>query len=918
VWSLPGAALRLDKRGPETVLPGARITYTVALSNAGPQAAQTVRLTDALPAQVTFLTHTAPYTFQQIATSTLVWELGEVPTTTASSPITFRLSAQVAPTASGALVNVVTATSKSQPSGSTDTAVTTVGNEPELPAVLIEALYYDGQAGYDYDEAFRLLNTAAQSVDLGGWRVTDEVDGTGGVLFPAGTILASGQGITCTRKALAFEEQFGLKADFETDETDPAVPELDGSWPMFVNDGGACFLWDASGQPVDALVYAGGTTAVPGWQGPAVEPWSPNTYFGAEGQILYRKRDQVTGLPLADTDTAADWAQDPADQVYGRKALYPGWDLDRFFWTERITETATLTVAVGPDHLLETVLAQIEGAQQSIWIEGYTLESAALTQALVKRLDAGVSVTILLEGGPAGGIEPAQKWNCGQIRAAGGQVFFMASGTTPTRYRFQHAKVLLIDDRLVLIGSENLNPSSMPADPKADGTAGRRGVYLITDAPGVVSHVQALMGVDIDPANHGDLVTCAEAPDLCTGSPPLSEPNWTSYTVAFSEPLTLHDEFAFEIIQSPENSLRTVGGLLGLLARAGEGDTVLVEQLYEHLHWGPAGGMPATDPNLRLEAYLDAARRGATVRILLNSLTFADYYNENADTVDYLQSMARAEGLDLQARLGNPTFFGLHNKMVLAHIDGQGTIHIGSINGSEVSAKVNRELALQVRSDEAHAYLQGVFHYDWLHSPLFAYLPLVVRDYAPPLPADHLLIGELHYAVSKEEEWVEIVNPTSAPVDLSAYKLGDAEHPDIYEGMYRFPPGAILGARQILVVASSASAFEQKHGRLPDYEFYATHPGVPDLIPASAWGTGEWELRNLGDEVLLLDGQNRLLDLVVYGDDSYPDHVSHPGVSHFSHSLERYPFFLDTDDCSLDFRDWPFPNPGELPEAPSR
>jgi hypothetical protein len=256
--------------------------------------------------------------------------------------------------------------------------------------------------------------------------------------------------------------------------------------------------------------------------------------------------------------------------------------------------------------------------------------------------------------------------------------------------------------------------------------------------------------------------------------------------------------------------------------------------------------------------------------------------------------------------------------MVLARIDGQGTIHIGSINGSEVSAKVNRELALQVRSDEAHAYLQGVFHYDWLHSPLFAYLPLVIRDYAPPLPADHLLIGELHYAVSKEEEWVEIVNPTSAPVDLSAYKLGDAEHPDIYEGMYRFPPGAILGARQILVVASSASAFEQKHGRLPDYEFYATHPGVPDLIPASAWGTGEWELRNLGDEVLLLDGQNRLLDLVVYGDDSYQDHVSHPGVSHFSHSLERYPFFLDTDDCSLDFRDWPFPNPGELPEAPSR
>jgi hypothetical protein len=42
------------------------------------------------------------------------------------------------------------------------------------------------------------------------------------------------------------------------------------------------------------------------------------------------------------------------------------------------------------------------------------------------------------------------------------------------------------------------------------------------------------------------------------------------------------------------------------------------------------------------------------VHILLNRFTFAGDHNENADTVDYLRSMARAEGLDLQVRLGNP------------------------------------------------------------------------------------------------------------------------------------------------------------------------------------------------------------------------------------------------------------------------
>ena len=921
-WALPGADLQIDKRGPALALPGERITYTLSLSNVGDLPAETVRLTDALPAQVQFLTHTAPYPFYEPVAGTLVWELGTVPAGMASAPITFTLSGLVEATASGELVNVVTATTttpEDHPADNQDSVVTHVGGEPPTPRVLIEALYYDGYATSDYDEAFRLINLSSHAVDLGGWSVTDRADRPGAI-FPAGTSLAPGQALWCTRKATAlepetaFEQQFGFKADFETDDTDPSVPELDGSWPTFANDGGACLLRDAEGELVDALVYAGGETAIPGWQGPAVGPWSPNNYFGAQGQILYRKRDQHSGLPLADTDRAADWAQDPADQVCGRKAQYPGWDLDAFFQTTRITQTAVLTVAVGPDHLLETVLAHIEHAQESIHIQGYTFESAALADALLARLSAGVQVTLLLEGTPAGGMEPAQRWICNQISNAGGQVYFLYDGLAPPRYRFQHAKIMLIDDRLVLVGSENLNPSGMPADDKGDGTAGRRGVYLITDAAGVVEHVQALLAADLDPPpHHFDLVTCDSSPILCSGTPPLSEPNWTSYTIAFPEPLTVQGTLSFEVIQSPENSLRTVDSLLGLLGQAGSGDMVLVEQLHEPVHWGSGDGAPETDPNLRLEAYIDAARRGAMVRILLNGFTFGEYQNENVQTIAYVRSVARAEGLDLQARLGNPTHFGLHNKMVLARIGGRGYVHAGSVNGSEVSSKVNRELALQVQSDAAFEYLREVFQYDWLHSPRFTFLPLAVKGYEAPLAAEHLLVSEILYRVGAEQEWVEILNPTDEVVDLAGYKIGDAEEPDTFEGMYEFPPGARLGPRQMLVVASSATAFRQSYGRPPNYELYETDTTVPNLARSPSWGEGEWELRNDGDEVLLLDGLNRPVDVVVYGDNTYPGVVPHPGVSFYTHSLERYPPSLDTDNCSQDFRDWAFPNPGELP-----
>jgi len=622
---------------------------------------------------------------------------------------------------------------------------------------------------------------------------------------------------------------------------------------------------------------------------------------------------------VPDTDTAADWAQDPADSINGRKVLYPGWDLDPFFFTARITETALLTVAVAPDNLYDALATVLAGARESIRIEAYTFRSLELANVLLDRLDHGVSVSLLLEGAPAfEGITNQEKWIARALHNAGAQVLFMLNDSTNRihdRYSNQHAKFIVVDGRIALIGSENLNETSLPADDKADGTAGRRGVYLITDAPGVVAHALAIFAADADPAHHLDVMNCEQVPDLCSptsGFAPAPTPNWITYTVQFPTPFYTGGTFAFEVIQSPENSLRDRDSLLGLLGRAGPGDTLLIEQFYEYNHWGPTTGTPETDPNPRLEACLSAARRGATVRILLDSHFDSD--GKNAATKAYLLDAARTEGLDLQVRLADPAFLGLHNKMVLAHIGGQGYVHVGSINGSEASSKVNRELALQVQSDAAYDYLKAVFDSDWQASTPPVYLPMVVRGYQPPLPADHLLLSEVYYNTAPEKEWIEIYNPTPYPVDLSAYQVGDAANAGDYEGMYRFPAGTSLSPHGVLVVAVTASGFREEFpGKSPDLELLETDPAVPNLIKSATWGTGDWGLGNSGDEVLLLDGSDQAVDVVVYGDGSYPGVVPHPGVSASGHSLERYPPQFDTDDCSADFRDWPYPHPGELP-----
>lgn len=604
-------------------------------------------------------------------------------------------------------------------------------SESASSSVLISAVYYDGYAGNDDDEAFQLTNVSSNTVELQGWTVRDNSDA---VVFPAGT-LNPGQSIWITRSRVAFLDSFGFQPDWVMDPSDPLVPALGGKPLRFSNSGDQITLWDRAGYLVDAMVYKAGDASIDGWSGSSVKPYTPSLIFAEKGQILYRKLDEDTGLPVPDTNSVADWAQDPADPIHGRRVRYPGWDLETFFRTTQITATATLTVAVGPDHLFQTVIRQIEGAQESIRFHGYTLEHPLIAQALAERARAGVKVTILLEDSPAGGITREEKWAARQVEMAGGRVYLMVQRTSQgiyDRYRSYHPKVFMIDGRLAMVGSENPGPGGMPSDDMSDGTAGHRAAYLITQAPAVVSALQRILDADLDPTHHRDIRRWP------LDDPDYTPPAWfvpedtsggTVYPIFWPEPLTTRGTFQFEITSAPENSLNVQSGLLGLVGRAGAGDTLYVQQLQEPPYWGPIDASPGTDPNVRLEAYIAAARRGARVRLLLDRyFDDAAAPRNNAATVRYVNQIAAEEGLNLRAEQSNLTGIGIHNKMVLAQIDGAGYVHVGSINGSEAANKINREVALQVQSDEAHAYLARVFELDWALSSPAVLLPLIIRN----------------------------------------------------------------------------------------------------------------------------------------------------------------------------------------------
>jgi cardiolipin synthase A/B len=81
-------------------------------------------------------------------------------------------------------------------------------------------------------------------------------------------------------------------------------------------------------------------------------------------------------------------------------------------------------------------------------------------------------------------------------------------------------------------------------------------------------------------------------------------------------------------------------------------------------------------------------------------------------------------------------------------------------------------------------------------------------------------------------------------------------------GGFRFPPGTTING--FLTVARSAQAYEQSHGRLPDFEWLDYSPDVPNVINGDPL-----RMANTGDELVLYE-RGTIVQKI-----SWPDDVKH-------------------------------------------
>ena len=134
--------------------------------------------------------------------------------------------------------------------------------------------------------------------------------------------------------------------------------------------------------------------------------------------------------------------------------------------------------------------------------------------------------------------------------------------------------------------------------------------------------------------------------------------------------------------------------------------------------------------------------------------------------------------------------------------------------------------------------------------------PARAQGQAPADGAQVLIAAVLYdgYQLNDADEAVQLVNVGAAPVDLTGWRLDD----DVASASYAVFPGGTLQPGQRIWVAWKAMSFTLSFGFPPDYEVVDTDPDVANL-------TGSWPgYANGGDEVVLRDGADQVVDLVIY------------------------------------------------------
>jgi cardiolipin synthase A/B len=477
-------------------------------------------------------------------------------------------------------------------------------------------------------------------------------DGKGGFRFPPGTRI-NGK-ISISRSGPAYLESHGTLPDFEWLDYSPQVPNVIPGDTMHLANSRDTLLLYENGRLVQNITWPGD-----------VRP--------REGQVHYLQN----GV----------W--DPRPLMLGQSQF----ESDEF-------SDVRVTAFVSPDSSGRVFTSVVDSASDEILLNVYEFSSPQMADSLIAAKKRNVNVVILVEGGPVGGISSEEKAALWSINRSGIPVYAMAPAKGEhALYRYDHAKYLVIDRRVVFITSENFKYSGFPPE----GLTGNRGWGVYLEDPELASYFATVFSTDLHDSSVKPYAGTPGNPELLPTGKHRKEFLPQNFSGATIRPVI-----------APDTS-RQINDLINSATASIE-----IEQAYI-----------TNESPLALNPYLasavNASRRGVHVRVLLDS-----YWYNTEDTADndemaaLINRMGTTEHLPLEARcadLATNELDKIHNKGVI--VDDRKVL-ISSINWNSNSPNFNREAGVIIDHPGVARYFRDVFEDDW--APAIK-TPAVQMDY---------------------------------------------------------------------------------------------------------------------------------------------------------------------------------------------
>jgi len=544
--------------------------------------------------------------------------------------------------------------------------------------LIFTEFYYHAHPGLK-NEFMKIYNPNNKSIDISDWYVSNNPNKNRldqrKIIFPNNTIIRPFSIICIAQKANDYRFQTNELPDFEYYyDSDKNVTDMKNLEKMyFSNNKGIVTLKNPFNHTIDSIVYGNNSKKYGGWNG---EPLKASD----KGIILKRN---IQNNIFIDTNTSSDWIN---------RRIYRIGQTD--LKTKFFNFTGSIQPFVSPDSSFITIKKYLNLANESIHLNMYELTNPYLCDEIINCLLRNVSVNILIEGGPVGGVCDTEKYLLNRIHTYGGIIRVKTSDIKNkvfSRYRFNHAKYLVIDNNTTIIESCNWAETGVPIDP----SFGNREWGVVVKNSSFADYYLDVFLYDWD-LSFSTIVPFIELEWYIPNNYYFDNYYYKgNYEKQFCSEV-FYGNFSVKPVFSPDTSFIEIYNLLNSAEK-----TIYIEQLYIYKYWDK-------ELNPFLEVLSKKAKNGVDVRVIMNYNPVYDSTNQKTNqTKNYLEK----NNVKVKFIYTNwSVFTNIHNKGAI--IDNKSVL-VSSINWNKNSFMNNREAGIIIENKNVSSYYSSVFFYDW-------------------------------------------------------------------------------------------------------------------------------------------------------------------------------------------------------------